>query len=182
MKRGIRNNNPLNIRRTQTVWKGMKKEVTDKEFVEFKSMAYGYRAAWRILFNYFYRFLSMKMPFTVSTIIDRWAPPTENPTKAYIDQVLKLTGMGGNERLYPPYNELGVWKLSSLLAAMTVVECGIPPEEVDTEAIKKGYTLAFDRPFHTETMDEEDNNSPQDETNVIWDEYWDWSPMAYNGD
>ena len=42
MKRGIRNNNPLNIRRTQTVWKGMKKEVTDKEFVEFKSMAYGY--------------------------------------------------------------------------------------------------------------------------------------------
>ena len=71
-----------------------------------------------------------------------------------------------------------MWKLSSLLAAMTVVECGIAPEEVDTEAIKKGYTLAFERPFPTEAMDEEDNNSPQDETNVIWDEYWDWSPQA----
>ena len=43
--RGIRNNNPLNIRRTNTVWQGMKEELTDKEFVEFISMAYGYRAA-----------------------------------------------------------------------------------------------------------------------------------------
>lgn len=156
--------------------------MTDKEFVEFNSMAYGYRAAWRILFTYFYRFLSMKTPFTVSTIIDRWAPPTENPTKAYIDQVLKLTGLGGNERLYPPYNEHGVWKLSGILAAMTVIECGIAPEEVDTEAIKEGYTLAFDRPYPTEKMDDKISNDRQEATNVVWDEYWDWSPMAYNGE
>lgn len=173
MKRGIRNNNPLNIRRTNTVWQGMKEEVTDKEFVEFTSTAYGYRAAWRILFTYFYRFLSLKTPFTVSTIIDRWAPPTENPTKAYIDQVLKLTGLGGNERLYPPMNPRGVWKLSSILAAMTVVECGIRPEKVDIEAIKQGYTLAFGEPYPDKS-----DTIPAKE-NVVWDEYWDWSPMAY---
>ena len=173
MKRGIRNNNPLNIRRTNTVWQGMKEEVTDKEFVEFTSTAYGYRAAWRILFTYFYRFLSLKTPFTVSTIIDRWAPPTENHTKAYIDQLLKLTGLGGNERLYPPMNPRGGWKLSSILAAMTVVECGIRPEKVDIEAIKQGYTLAFGEPYPDKS-----DTIPAKE-NVVWDEYWDWSPMAY---
>ena len=49
MKRGIRNNNPLNIRRSATRWQGAREEQKDKSFVQFKSMAYGYRAAWKIL-------------------------------------------------------------------------------------------------------------------------------------
>ena len=93
--RGIRNNNPLNIRRNNTVWQGMKPIVTDHSFVEFKSMAWGYRAAWRILFNYFYRFVSEKKPFNVTTIIHRWAPPCVNDTQSYIGTVLRLSGLGG---------------------------------------------------------------------------------------
>mgnify|MGYP003533551919 FL=1 len=46
--RGIRNNNPLNIRLSADKWQGMREEQTDKAFVQFKSMAYGYRAAWII--------------------------------------------------------------------------------------------------------------------------------------
>jgi hypothetical protein len=43
--RGIRNNNPLNIRHSADQWQGACEEQKDKSFVQFKSMAYGYRAA-----------------------------------------------------------------------------------------------------------------------------------------
>ena len=47
MTRGIKNNNPLNIRHSADQWQGAREEQTDKEFVQFTSMAYGYRAAWK---------------------------------------------------------------------------------------------------------------------------------------
>ena len=175
MSRGIRNNNPLNIRRNNIHWQGTRVEVKDKAFVEFVNMTYGYRAAWRILFTYFYKYFKMNKPYIVADIINKWAPPTENNTKAYIDTVLRLTGIGGNENLLPPRNPRGAWKLASILAAMTVVECGIKPEEVDTEAIRKGYELAFEVPFPKESDYTEENP----ETPLPWDEYWDWSPLAY---
>lgn len=172
--RGLRNNNPLNIRRTKTVWQGMKPQVTDKVFVEFTTMAYGYRAAWRTLFTYFYKHFGKNKAVTVSDIIHRWAPPSENPTQTYIGTVLRLTGIGGREHLLPPRNPRGAWKLASILAAMTVIENGIRPEEVDITAIRQGYSMAFDEPFPTES----DTPENEEET-TVWDEYWDWSPSAY---
>ena len=67
--RGIRNNNPLNIRRSTDRWEGAMEEQTDKSFVQFKSMAYGYRAAWKILQSYYNRFCMQSKPFTVRNII-----------------------------------------------------------------------------------------------------------------
>ena len=172
--RGIRNNNPLNIRRTRTVWQGMKPQVSDKEFVEFVNMEYGYRAAWRTLFTYFYKHFDTNEAITVADIINRWAPPAENHTQAYINTVLKLTGIGGNENLLPPRNPRGAWQLASIIAAMTVVECGIRPEEVDTQAIRNAYRLAFDEPFPSEA-----EPGKESEEVFIGDEYADWSPLAY---
>ena len=43
--RGIRNCNPLNIIRSKSKWLGMRREQTDKKFVQFKEMKYGWRAA-----------------------------------------------------------------------------------------------------------------------------------------
>ncbi len=43
--RGIRNNNPLNIRRTRDKWKGMKALQSDAQFAQFESMEWGWRAA-----------------------------------------------------------------------------------------------------------------------------------------
>lgn len=37
MNRGIRNNNPLNIRRSADHWQGMRDEQTDPSFVQFKT-------------------------------------------------------------------------------------------------------------------------------------------------
>lgn len=164
MTRGISNNNPLNIRHSFDQWQGARSEQTDKSFVQFKSMAYGYRAAWKILQSYFDRFRRKKMPFTVRNIIYRWAPPEDNnATEAYIRKVLQLSSLGGNENLLPPINASSYGRLSRLLAAMTCIECGIPYSKVNHEAICKGYRLAF--PGSAKALDE-------------WlkaeDEYWDW--------
>lgn len=45
MTRGIRNDNPLNIRHGKSQWVGMREKQTDKAFVQFKSRVYGY---WKI--------------------------------------------------------------------------------------------------------------------------------------
>ena len=152
MKRGIRNNNPLNIRHSADRWQGAREKQTDKSFVQFKTMAYGYRAAWRTLQTYYNRFCQQSKPFTVRNIIERWAPPQENDTEAYIQSVLKLSSIGGKENLLPPANTMGYGKLSRLIAAMTVVENGIAYSQVDTEAIAQGYKLAF--PDHVQELDE----------------------------
>ena len=150
--RGIRNNNPLNIRHSADQWQGAREEQTDKSFVQFKSMAYGYRAAWKTLQSYYNRFCMQSKAFTVRNIISRWAPPKENDTEAYIRTVLRLSGIGGKENLLPPANVDSYGRLSKLVAAMTSMECGIRMNQVDEEAIFRGYKLAF--PEHTSELDE----------------------------
>ena len=163
MKRGIRNNNPLNIRHSADRWQGACEEQTDKSFVQFKSMAYGYRAVWKTLQSYYNRFWGQSKPFTVRTIISRWAPPGENDTEGYIRFVLGKSGLGGRENLLPPSNVASYGKLSSLIVAMTCMECGIPPAQVDTEAICQGYRLAFP-----------ENNYELEEWLCEGDEYGQW--------
>ena len=46
LPRGIRNNNPLNIRRTaKDQWKGLRAQQTDASFCQFESLEFGWRAA-----------------------------------------------------------------------------------------------------------------------------------------
>ena len=48
-QRGLRNCNPLNIRRTADLWQGLAERQPDPEFFTFRSMAWGYRAAFIVL-------------------------------------------------------------------------------------------------------------------------------------
>ena len=162
--RGERNNNPLNIRRSADRWEGANQEQTDNSFVQFKNLAYGYRAAWKILQSYYDRFASQGKGFTVRNIIYRWAPPSDgNATEAYIRKVLQLSALGGKENLLPPDNPDSYYRLSKLLTAMTSVECGIPTARVHTEAIYQGYLLAFP-----------ENKEGLEEWFKAEDEYWNW--------
>ena len=173
MKRGIRNNNPLNIRHSADRWQGARKEQTDQSFVQFESMAYGYRAAWKTLDTYYKRLKERKKHFTVENIIARWAPPTENDTQAYIRTVLKLTSLGGKEHLPQPSRGVDTERLERLIRAMTTMECGIPYKEVDTESIRKGFELAFPgKKSYARTQPVEECVNPEDW--LIWDEYRDW--------
>lgn len=83
--RGIRNNNPANIRRGCN-WKGLAKTQTDREFCQFISMTWGVRALLVTLRTYVVKHhLS-----TYREIITRWAPPSDgNNTEAYIKFVQK---------------------------------------------------------------------------------------------
>ena len=175
MTRGIRNNNPLNIRHSADQWQGARVEQTDPSFVQFTSMAYGYRAAWKVLESYWNHFHQSKQPYTATNIITRWAPPTENDTQNYIRTVLMLTSLGGKENLPQPSRGVDTERLVRLIQAMTSMESGIPYKEVDTEAIREGWKLAFPgkRSYaRTKPVKEEVCINPEDL--LFWDEYRDW--------
>lgn len=92
--RGIRNNNPGNIRWGDD-WQGLvpKSERTDKSFCQFTAPEYGIRAMIIILRNY-----EKKHGLnTVRKIINRWAPPVENDTEAYINSVAKQVGVDADK-------------------------------------------------------------------------------------
>ncbi len=128
MTRGMRNNNPLNIRRVAgTRWKGQRAEQTDRSFVQFSSVEYGLRAAFCILETYRRKYKAV----CVEDIINRWAPPSENDTRKYVETVCRLTGFGGKERLEES-------QLPALVYAMAFVECGAP---ISKETISKAYSL-----------------------------------------
>jgi len=182
--RGIRNNNPLNIRRSKDRWKGACTEQKDKAFVQFKSMAYGYRAAWKTLESYWKYFHDLPKPFNVRNIISRWAPPTENDTERYIRTVLTLSGLGGNENFPQPSRGMCYERMELLVRAMTTMECGIPYKDVDVEAIREGFDLAFpgrrlDRkrrvlPKNVADLDVTRLPDMRGTTFGWWDEYADW--------
>ena len=146
LPRGLRNNNPLNIRHSASQWQGVRAEQTDTAFVQFVSMAMGYRAAWRTLETYHKRFEAKRMPFTPRNIIYRWAPPEENDSEAYLRTVCRLANLAGNAPLVRPnraHDRTDREKLINLLAAMTCVENGVKMEEVDRGAIERGLRKAF---------------------------------------
>ena len=83
MTRGERNNNPLNIRHVPgVIWLGQAAEQTDDAFVQFTDPIYGIRAGARILHAYENQGID-----TVGEAIDRWAPPNENNSAAYVTDV-----------------------------------------------------------------------------------------------
>lgn len=80
LPRGIRNNNPGNIRHSSAAWLGMSAKKNDSSFVSFDTAVHGIRALAVILLNY----QSRHHIDTIEEIITRWAPPTENNTRAYV--------------------------------------------------------------------------------------------------
>ena len=127
MTRGIRNNNPLNIRCLEhglepsnkikaNNWKGRVMNKKDPDFEEFVSMTYGFRAALITIGNYIVKHGCN----TIEAIIHRWAPPTDgNDTDSYIQHVCHITGIGGREVLTNRDP-----KLKKIVAAMSVIESG----------------------------------------------------------
>jgi len=127
--RGIRNNNPLNIRIGNS-WKGEVEEPTDHDFEQFTEMRWGVRAAFVVLRSYVQRH---KID-TVEKIIRRWAPSNENNTEAYIKRVCEITGYGRKQKL-----QFVKLDMIPLFKAMCIVENG---QIIETEDIVKGWNMA----------------------------------------
>ena len=133
--RGIRNHNPLNIRRTgKDQWKGLADMQTDRAFCQFKSLEYGWRAAFYLLTRTYYHKYRL---YTIRTIISRWAPASENNTKAYVENVSRLTGINPDEPLGIPSEQPSHW--IALGAAMAIQENGT--ESMDYFAMLRGWEM-----------------------------------------
>ena len=130
--RGVRNNNPLNLRAGQR-WQGLRAKQTDTAFCQFVSPEYGARAAIRVFRTYRKRYNRK----TVKAIIERWAPPNENDTEGYIAPVCRVTGSKPSkivsEKDYP-----------ALAVAMMQVECGLNIFEpwFPIEVFERGAAMA----------------------------------------
>ncbi|WP_333609361.1 structural protein [Arsukibacterium sp.] len=135
--RGIRNNNPLNIRKSGTAWQG--KVGNDGEFEIFNSAHDGIRAAARNLRTY----ANSHGLRTIAGIVSRWAPGAGRnadgstyiqDTGGYIASVVRNTGIAADDILtatdYP-----------AVIAAMIHHENGQQPYSIDdiTRAVNDGF-------------------------------------------
>ena len=134
LPRGIRNNNPLNIRKSADKWQGLSTLQEDREFFQFVSMEYGWRAAFVILCKTYYGKYKLR---TIRDIVSRWAPAKENNTEAYIRHVSDYTGIGPDRDLGDPQTHPTNWLLTGY--AMAVVENG---KALSAVPMIKGYALA----------------------------------------
>lgn len=110
----IRARNPGNIRyREDVVWPGQSGfiETVNGKFVMFDSYENGAAAGLANLRNY----MQTYNKYTISEIVNRWAPPTENDTNAYINFVSNATGLDPNQKLTES-------DLATLFKAMTIKE------------------------------------------------------------
>lgn len=129
LPRGLRNNNPGNIRRNSDVFQGEVNPSRDKEFKQFKTMPYGYRAVFKILSNY-YRIYKLT---TIRKMISRWAPENENNTAAYVSLVSKYAGIGPDDPISFEREQM-----IRIVAGMSKVENG---READMPEVIAGWNL-----------------------------------------
>jgi hypothetical protein len=129
--RGIRDNNPGNIRHGQK-WIGLSPIQTDASFDQFISPEYGIRAIAKILFSYSNRGLD-----SVRDIITTWAPDAENNTVAYIKAVCESTGYSADTHLDLTNETVVV----ALVKAIILQENGQQP--YDDDVVTNGVHMAF---------------------------------------
>jgi hypothetical protein len=110
MTRGERLNNPGNIRHViGTTWLGQSAEQLDESFVTFDDPVFGFRAMTRIFLSYERRGID-----TLSEAIDRWAPPNENNSQAYIEDVCEHCAISSDASvsltsIMPQLNKAVTW-------------------------------------------------------------------------
>lgn len=129
--RGLRNNNPLNIRRSADVFIGEVQPSQDKEFKQFRTAAYGYRAAFKVLGTYINNYKSD----TIRKIVSRWAPPEDgNDTESYIRAVSERSGIPADDPVHAGNREM----MLRIVAAMGYVENG---QEAVVADVTRGWEL-----------------------------------------
>jgi len=145
--RGIRNNNPGNIKKTETKWQGLAETQTDTKFFVFKSPIYGIRALARTLITY-----QVKHGLcTIRQIVGRWAPALENDTVVYIKAVSEETG-------FAPDVALDMHKYEHLKALATAIirfENGQQPytgAQIDKALVLAGVEPPAKNLQHTRTV------------------------------
>lgn len=129
--RGIRNNNPTNIRKGEN-WEGLAVVQDDPAFCVFKEPKWGIRAFCKLMLNY----KKLYGIDSVRGIIDRFAPSLENDTTSYIEHVCLRLGVHHDKSLDLDNMDT----MLELCKAVIKHECGIIP--YSDRQIKEGIHLA----------------------------------------
>ena len=130
MSRGLRNNNPGNIRLGTVRYKGERAKSSDAAFRQFESMEWGYRAMFVLLHTYALKHNC----HTLRSMINRYAPPIENHTENYIRRVAYASHLSPDETIST--TDRGI--MTAVVAAMSEVENGV---EADMATIWRGWEL-----------------------------------------
>ncbi|MEY0514446.1 structural protein [Providencia manganoxydans] len=131
LPRGIRNNNPGNIRHGDK-WQGLHSEQTDKSFCRFIAPEWGYRALFILMRTYERKYGLC----SIRQIINRYAPPVENNTEGYIQRVAKELNVSPDDCLSVMQKDV----LFALADAITHVE-NAGQQPWGTAEFEKGYAL-----------------------------------------
>jgi len=134
--RGIRNNNPGNIdyHPSPDPWEGLDPtNPSDGRFCRFTSATYGIRVLAKLLLAY-QRYHNLH---TVRAIINRWAPPVENNTTAYVDAVASCCCVGADDIIDVTDTTI----LHDMISAIIEHENGTQPYSDAT--ILTGITMAL---------------------------------------
>lgn len=124
---GMRNNNPGDLRDEGISWQGM--TGTNEGFCVFSDSVYGLRALALDLTNK----INNDGLNTITLIINKYAPPSENDTQTYIDNVSAQTGFEADDTLTADGNTI-----FQLVRAICTQEVGaqyaamIPDADVNT--------------------------------------------------
>lgn len=134
--RGIRNNNPGNIRISSANWQGKVpvSQNTDGAFEQFVDMISGIRALAKTLLTY-YRKHGLN---TVQGLISRWAPGHENPTDAYVAHVARALNVSPAQPI-----SMNMETLTKLARAIIDFENGPAGATVSTAQIEEGVRRAL---------------------------------------
>jgi hypothetical protein len=127
--RAVRNNNPGNIEKGAP-WQGLIIDVdemtpeqrAEPRFCVFKEPRWGFRAMAVTLITYFDKRKAKdgSMIDTIRDVIERWAPPSENNTQAYINAVDLAHPKDHDDKL----NLHEYADLAPLVKAIATHECG----------------------------------------------------------
>lgn len=137
LPRGIRNNNPLNIRKSETAWLGKVRNNTDGAFEQFTTIEHGLRAAFLNIRTIIRRRANQNLTTNVKQLVHIWAPADDgNNEIAYAATVAAKTGIQPLDIIVIKNKTF----MCLLVYGMAWVEVGIPLNMFDISA---AYDLAF---------------------------------------
>lgn len=136
--RGCRNNNPLNIRVSNSLWLGKlpSRRCSDSVFEQFEHLEFGVRAACKLL----YRYINVYHLRSVYSVIHRWAPSSDgNNVDSYVTSVIAdLTAFPHVNPYYLVPNKVNI---SALVVAMAKVESCLDLSFIDVYQVCVKYKI-----------------------------------------
>lgn len=129
---GIRLNNPGNIRKGEN-WQGLAPVQNDANFCTFIDAEHGIRAIVKILGTYKTKYKVTRL----QDVIPRYAPPSENKTPEYLNNVSKWSGIEADASI----DLQDASTLERIVPAIIRQEQGYQP--YDTATLNRGIALGI---------------------------------------